>query len=124
MPYSAVVLDSASHVKLIHWLGVKFPPLNKDWEFIAPHMTIAMGGLPASMIRDLGSIQELEVNGFGFNNQVIAVRVSGYFTTNKNPHVTIAVNRANGGKPVMSNAIANWHDMAPFKISGTVQELK
>jgi hypothetical protein len=66
----------------------------------------------------------LEVNGFGFNNQVIAVRVSGYFTTNKNPHITIAVNRANGGKPVMSNAIANWHDMAPFKISGTVQELK
>lgn len=125
MSYSAIVLDEASHKILKEWAGEKFKTLKADrWEILCHHMTIKMGELPSYLEQDLKSTQTLEVNAYGFDDKVIAVRVSGYFTTNDTPHVTVAVNRANGGKPVMSNKLTKWQPLADdskFKIKGTVQ---
>ena len=120
--YSAVVLDDKSHDKLVKWAKEKFSIITYEkWEIIAHHMTIKLGELPSYLEDDKGSTQTLEVTAFASDSKVIAVRVNGYFTTNKIPHVTIAVNRSKGGKPVMSNNLTNWQPIIkPFSVRGTV----
>jgi hypothetical protein len=124
--YSAIVLDQTSHDKLIKWLHENFSIVSREtWEVIAHHMTIKMGELPSYLVADLNTEQTIEVTGYGSSDKVIAVRVAGYYTSNKVPHVTLAVNRKGGGKPVMSNDIKNWQPMLkPFKLKGIVKELK
>lgn len=123
--YSAVVLDEKSHDKLVKWAVEKFAIIKAEqWEIVAHHMTIKMGEIPSYLKDDLNTTQSLEVTGFAYNDKVIAVRVSGYFTTNEIPHVTIAVNRAKGGKPVMSNKLTSWQPLTkPMSIRGTVKEV-
>lgn len=53
----------------------------------------------------------------------MAVKVNGYISKNKIPHITIAVNVAGGGKPVMSNNITDWQPMNPVSLKGTVSEV-
>ena len=54
----------------------------------------------------------------------VAVRVTGFESKNKIPHVTMAVNIENGGKPVMSNDIKEWKALeTPIKLSGEVKEV-
>lgn len=124
--YSAVVLDEPSHEKLVKWLAEKFPIVKREkWEVLAHHMTIAMGELPSYVKDDIDTNQTLDVTGYASDDKVIAVRVAGYFTKNKVPHVTVAVNRTKGGKPVMSNELTNWQPMVkPLKIKGVVKEIK
>jgi hypothetical protein len=124
--YSAVVLDEDSRTKLLTWAHDKFPTIKRDgWEVIAHHMTITMGELPNYLKKDIGETQTLEVNGYGSSTKVFAVRVSGYYTKNKTPHITIAVNRKVGAKPVMSNELGNWQPvMKPFTVKGVVTEIK
>lgn len=123
--YSAVILDEKSHDKLVKWATEKFPIIKAErWEVVAHHMTIKMGELPSYLKDDIDSTQVLEATGYAYNDKVIAVRVSGYFTSNDIPHVTIAVNRANGGKPVMSNKLTNWQPLVkPISLRGTVTEV-
>ena len=123
--YSAVVLDEKSHDKLVKWATEKFSVIKAErWEIVAHHMTIKMGELPSYLKDDLDATQSLEATGYAYNDKVIAVRVSGYFTSNDIPHVTIAVNRTNGGKPVMSNNLTNWQPLTKtMTLRGTVQEL-
>ena len=55
----------------------------------------------------------------------IAVKVDGYPSKNPIPHITLAVNRAQGGKPVMSNDIKNWEKFeGELTLSGKVVEKK
>ena len=124
--YSAVVLDTPSHEKLVKWLHEKFTIVKRDnWEVVAHHMTIQMGELPSYLKDDIETTHTLEVTGYASDSSVIAVRVSGYFTKNKIPHITLAVNRKGGGKPVMSNDLTNWQQiLKPFSIKGTVKELE
>lgn len=124
--YSAVLLDEKSHEKLVKWAQEKFKTLKADkWEIIAHHMTIKMGELPSYLVDDKGTRQKLEANAFAYDDKVIAVRVSGYFTTNKTPHITVAVNRGRGGKPVQSNNLTNWQPLEkPIVLSGVVSELQ
>ena len=123
--YSAVVLDEKSHDKLVKWATEKFPIIKAErWEIVAHHMTIKMGESPSYLKDDIDSTQVLEATGYAYNDKVIAVRVSGYFTSNDIPHVTIAVNRANGGKPVMSNKLTNWQPLVkPISLRGMVKEV-
>lgn len=103
-----VVLDDASRKKLLD--AVKgLVKLTDEWEVIAHHMTINFGkGLPENLKDDLGKTVSLRVTKIGVSDKAIAVGVEGYHSDNAKPHVTIAVNRAKGGKPVMSNDIAYW----------------
>lgn len=124
--YSGVVLDSKSRESLL-----SHPEISNrlsGLEQIGHHMTIKMGGLEgtdhvpgtstglvATHIGHLGDVS---------NPSVVAVRVSGYPSTNATPHITLGVNRELGGKPFHSNKIDNWTPLEnPIELSGTVQEI-
>ncbi|MFW5847361.1 MAG: hypothetical protein ACOCVF_00380 [bacterium] len=120
--YSAVVLDEYSREKLIEYLSLD--KLNEDWEIIADHMTISLNDLPDHQKRFRGRTIRLKVTKFGHNDQVLAAGVDTKIPTkNEQPHITLAVNRSSGGKPVMSNEIKNWKPIKPFIVSGKVREV-
>ncbi len=123
--YTAVMLDDKSMEVLKKEFGNLIPD---GWEWIAHHMTIQLGELPEPLRTEmLGEQVNLQVVSLGMDDKVMAIAVDGYWSKNKIPHVTLAVNRANGGKPVMSNYISPelWK---PYKIntllSGVVDEYK
>ena len=89
-------------------------------------MTINFGkGLPEEMKGDINSIKRIKATEIGVSDMAIAVKVEGYHSDNNIPHITIAVNVANGGKPVMSNKITNWQTLdKPIELSGVIEEKK
>jgi len=116
--YSAVVLDYESSESLLNKFNGEIPD---GWKKYAHHMTIALG----KAIEDenlLGSSQTLTVTQIGKSDMVIAVRVEGFPSKNKIPHITLAVN-PEGGKPFMSNKIEEWKDIEPFEITGEVRNI-
>lgn len=115
--YSAVVLDKASHNKLIDRFALEIP---EGWKTFAHHMTITLGEMKDKT--DLGNEVTLNVTKVGLSDMAMAVQVEGYSSKNATPHVTIAVN-PDGGKPVMSNDITKWQDVKSFYITGFVTEI-
>ena len=131
--YSAIVLDEASQLKLeklaedIKVDGIRLPFLVRDsgWKMYNHHMTINLGELPNYLKQYLGSKQKLEATHVGVSPLAVAVRVSGFESKNKIPHVTVAVNIKAGGKPVKSNDITDWKPLeTPIKLSGEVKEVQ
>ena len=119
--YTAVMLDE----KTREILKQEFAHLVPDgWDWIAHHMTITLGELPENLKTTmLGERVNLVVESLGINDKVIAIGVDGYYSKNAKPHITLAVNRANGGKPVMSNQIEDWKPHTINKLlTGTVEE--
>jgi len=102
--YSGVMLDGQSKTSLIQQFASKLP---EGWKTFAHHMTTTFGK-PLENREDIGQEIELTAYELGVSDMAIAVKVEGYPTTNKTPHITIAVNVAEGGKPVMSNDITDW----------------
>jgi len=116
--YSAVVLDYESSESLLNKFNGEIPD---GWKKYAHHMTIALG----KAVEDenlLGSTQTLIVTQIGKSDMVMAVRVEGFPSKNKIPHITLAVN-PEGGKPFMSNKIEEWKDIEPFEITGEVRNI-
>jgi hypothetical protein len=116
--YSAVVLDHDTSELLLNKFDDEIPD---GWKKYAHHMTIALG----KAVEDenlLGSIQTLIVTQIGKSDMAIAVRVEGFPSKNKIPHITLAVN-PDGGKPFMSNKIEEWEDIEPFEITGEVSNI-
>ena len=136
--YTAVVLDEKSHLKLSKWAedniklnGVRLPILVRDngWEMICHHMTINMGKALPQIEAYLGTKQKLDITHYGISDKAIAVRVVGFYVDpgeiNRKPHITVAVNRRDGGKPVDSNKITNWILVDGLvTLSGEVKELQ
>lgn len=123
--YSAVVLDEESRKKLIKVFWYLIP---SNYEVIAHHMTIKMGALEngSREKQDMENGIEITLNvvDYAMDDLVMAVGVEGYPTTNAKPHITIAVNRADGGKPFMSNKLTDWKPLGfPLKITGKVTEV-
>jgi len=136
--YSAVVLTDSSRAKLLNEIGWKVPA---GWEVIAHHVTINMGELPPDLKPSIGLPVEFQVIGYRQNDLVGACQVVlpseiGKFVKNSQPHITIAVNRAGGGKPVMSNkmieddiSLADQRGeigtglFSPFKVMGNIMEI-
>lgn len=117
--YSGVILNEESR-KLLK----KYIPHPKDWEFIGHHMTINMGPLKEESKPLLDQPFDLLVTHIGQTDKVVAVKVESEIKTqNKIPHITIAVNRMEGGKPVMSNDITEWSPIYPFEVEGKVEEI-
>lgn len=119
--YSAVVLDEPSHDKLVALFEEIIP---HSWKIYAHHMTIKLGELPSEQKKNIGSKQTLTATEVGVSDKALAIKVIGYPSTNKIPHVTIAVNILSGGKPVHSNNITNWTKLPKsIQLSGIVREL-
>ncbi len=118
--YSGVVLDTASRNKLLDMVGNKIP---SGWKEFAHHMTIIFGKGVKNK-DEVGKKVVLTVTAIGSTDKVIAVKVEGYESINKVPHITVAVNLADGGKPVMSNDITNWQPIKQFMVGGVVTEIK
>jgi hypothetical protein len=131
--YSAFVLDDENKETLVKKVEALLPAgfLNQvGWEVIAHHCTVNMGGLDPDLKQNLGFRYELEIDGVGINERVIAVRVSklsqvGQISKNKIPHITVAVNREANAKPVESNNIRKWEEFpANFSLFGTLTEVR
>jgi hypothetical protein len=119
--YSAVVLDEQSRERLINRFKSIIPP---EYEIIAHHMTINMGELDPEYQKFLGLPVRLSVEDIAMDDKVIAVGVSGFKTNNPKAHITLAVNRVEGGKPMMSNKLTNWERIRrPLSLTGKVTEV-
>jgi len=122
MVYVAVVLTENSKEKIIKKFSEFIP---EDWEIIAHHMTMYMGKIKTSDKNLLGQYVTMTVNFIGKDNFVIALGVTPWEVTsdNKMPHITLAVNRKIGGKPVMSNKLNKWAIIEePFIVRGIVSQ--
>ena len=119
--YSAVVLDDKSRERLIERFKSAIPD---DWEIIAHHMTINLGEIDPNVEKYLEMPVRLNVEEFAMDDKVAAVGVSGFESKNAKPHITLAVNRKAGGKPVMSNNLTNWERLKrPLLVTGKVTEV-
>ncbi len=124
--YSAVVLDDESRNKLIK---IFKPMIPEKYEIIAHHMTIKLGALDedSQAKRDMieGKTIILKVLDYAIDEKVMAVGVSGYESMNAKPHITLAVNKREGGKPVMSNYLKDWKEViVPLDLTGKVTEVE
>ena len=119
--YSAVVLDDKSRASL---LKVFSPMIPEGWETFADHMTINLGPIDGQFRDFLDTDAELTVISYAKDELVMAVGVEGYQTNNDKPHITIAVNRADGGKPYLSNKLSDWKPITfPIRLTGKVTEV-
>jgi hypothetical protein len=89
-------------------------------------MTINFGkGLPDELKPHLGTSVLIRATEVGISDKAMAVKVEGYHSDNDLPHVTVAVNVNDGGKPVMSNQITDWKKMDSYiNLIGVVTENK
>lgn len=126
--FSGVVLDkeSRNHLKDIFKEYVKngltTGELDK-WVIHCHHMTICFGELKDKSL--LGQSVGLRVKALGRNETAIAVQVDGFDfkIDNKIPHITLAVDASNGGKPQNSNDILTWFPFSTKILTGVVREV-
>ena len=115
--YSAVVLDDRSRNLLISKSNIP-----EGWEVLCHHMTINMGELRDKSL--LGKECTLTAKAVASDDKVMAVQVdTDVESSNKIKHITVAVNRQNGGKPFFSNKLTNWTPIEPFTLKGVIQEV-
>ena len=129
--YSGIVLDEESKQNLLNL------PIPDGWEPVAHHMTITLGSLihkkgkhDFSESYPVGEQIELPVISVGLDERAMAVKVSAPSEISSKisfPHVTVAVNRAGGGKPFHSNSIPEENfkpiDGTPLTLRGVVEEV-
>ena len=120
--FASLILDKKSKSKLLAAVGYLIPD---EWEVYTHHMTINYGkGLPDNLKDDLGKIKEIRALAIGKSDKAMAVKVEGYHSDNDIPHITIAVNVKEGGKPVMSNDITKWKPLENYiTLSGVINEV-
>lgn len=120
--FASLVIDDSYRLKLIQSTSHYIP---EGWKVIARHMTINFGkGLPENLKSDLEEKKLIKATEIGISEMAVAVRVEGYHSDNKIPHITLAVN-PNGGKPVMSNDITEWEPLDSYiNVYGVVSEEK
>ena len=115
--YSAVLLDDKSRNLLLSTYQSEIP---NGWKVIAHHQTIQFGKL----VDNTGTPITLKVVAVGKSDKAFAVKVEGYHSANKIPHITIAINKSAGGRAVDSNNIINWQPVNNgITLTGTVENL-
>lgn len=118
--YTAIILDNASRTSLLSKFTKNIPA---GWDVIAHHMTI--NPFETNSDERIGKNVELFVTDIGLSKTAIAVKVRGYDRQTKNsfPHITLAINKTDGGKPKDSNEIKNWVPAENLSITGTIQNI-
>jgi len=115
--YTAIVVDDPSVI-------LSQFDIPEGWEPIAHHVTLNMG--PAKNPELVGQSFQVTLNTLAQDDKVMAAGVQmppNVPTINATPHITLAVNRANGGKPFLSNKLTNWQPISPITVNGTVVEV-
>ena len=124
--YTALVLTEPSRRALLnHFQGV----IPAAWEVLCHHMTINMGTADSGPLTqtdfELNQKVELTVLSYAYDGLVMAAGVqSDVPSVNQQKHITLAVNRAEGGKPFLSNKLTNWQPTTPLKLQGTIEEVR
>lgn len=130
--YSGIVLTNKTKTEMMNYIfdnaitdkDLKKALRNGEWELLAHHMTINMGPLKEEYRPLLGQSFDLLVTHIGYTDKVVAVKVETQFVTkNRDPHITIAINRKEGGKPAMANEITEWIPIFPFEVEGKLEEI-
>jgi hypothetical protein len=118
--YCGILLDKQSQNKLKQLFSSLIP---ENWSIKCHHMTID----PFNECSDnVGKSVNLMLTHFGKNDKACAVKVVGYkgITNNAFPHVTVAVNEADGGKAKDSNTITEWTPISKhITLTGTIENL-
>jgi hypothetical protein len=117
--YTGVVLNPESKALLLSQCQ---PP--DGWDVKAHHMTVNLGAASKGLAAgNVGQEVELKVVAVARDGFVQAVKVETTVgSINPVKHVTIAVNRAGGGKPVHSNRLTEWTEITPITLKGVVAE--
>jgi hypothetical protein len=125
--FTAIILDEKSHNKL----ALLSP---EGWKTYAHHMTIIgpveQKGTSKISPESLGKKVELFATAIAKNDKVMTAKIDLRGQTLPMlgpafPHVTIATNLENGGKPVMSNKFSDsdFVQITPIKLTGTIEEI-
>jgi hypothetical protein len=125
--YTGIIIDGESRNKILQNLiheKVLNEDILQDFEIVAHHMTIKLGPLVGVMKYEVGKRKELKVEGYAKNNKVVAVSVSGYMTQKEQAHITVAINKKEGGRAQHSNDLREWTKLSkPFSVSGIIREV-
>ena len=122
MSYVAAVLTDEDRAFLLKVMAKHIPA---DWETICHHMTVHLGA--ARSTDALRSLVGIDYDSFAIDDRVLAVRVcaGGEISDNETPHITVAVNRAGGGKPMHSNLLTDWKLLGEtYGACAEIQEIK
>lgn len=130
--YTAIILNKESQAKLKEHAYAWFNEI-KGWQLYCHHATLNMGSMDENINNKelLGKEAVIEIDAVGFNDYAAACRIVSMYTVdgeiinsvNKVPHVTMAVNVHEGGKPVMSNNIGLWIPVTPKTFRGKIKEI-
>jgi hypothetical protein len=118
--YTAFVLSDESRNLLLNNFRDKIP---FNWHIIAHHMTINLGSPENGPAKNLIDTEgEAFVLMFGKNDKAVAVKLESNIPSQNNiKHITLAINRACGGKPKDSNHIVNWESAPLILLKGRIQ---
>ena len=118
--YSAIVLDNESHQKILDTIHIP-----EGWKTYAHHMTLSLSQLPEEWKNRIGEKVILNVDKVGSTDKAMALRVSNFERLMPGtPHITVAVDWENGGRPKDSNQIKDWTFKIDLSLTGTIQEVK
>ena len=124
--YHAIVLKDNSQLKAL----LAGNPEIADWDVIAHHVTVDSGPAKNHLIPYIGKDFTIIATHIGtLDNKVIAVKVKvpmfeKIHSFNRTPHITLAVNRSVGAKPVQSNDIKKWVPLnKQINLQGTLWNL-
>ena len=122
--YIGLFLSADGRRRLHQWAG-KYVHIPEDWRIYCDHMTVVYndGGMEAmhqyvQYYRRTGETVALRVEEIGVSENCVAVKVSGFPSNNRIPHITVAT--APNAKPVMSNQITQWKKIAPITLEATL----
>jgi len=116
--YCGLILDDKNKYLL---LGHFWQHIPQGWEIIASHMTMNLGSCKTPDL--MGKEFQIVVKGVAANDKVIAAAVETEAPSmNEFKHITIAVNRQNGGKPADSKHFTEFAPIPNFTIIGVVGE--
>ena len=119
-----IVLKEQSKIQLLELIKNYELP---NWEINADHYTVTYGRRykELNLSHSLGDEIIIYATHLGGNEHCFAIKVEGFYSDNSIKHITLLVNRINGGKPVMSNSITRWNKInISLKLVGVLTEFE
>lgn len=116
--FVAIVLDKESRDRILDQF-----PIPEGWEPIAHHMTIKMGSLPIDFEHLLGKEFTLTADQIGISDKAMALGINSDLPRDREPHITVAIDRASGAKPKDSKQINDWTAIDQIELKGVLKQI-